>query len=101
MEEGRRRGIYSRGTKAPVGAQQPMLKVKVQYQLKVPTGAFVQGMHWDRVIPSPGANVYSKGTVPCHYPVSLMHGPIGTGSWFQPVSLIFNSVFDAAQLSGS
>ena len=77
---GRGWGIYSRGTKAPVGAQQPMLKVKVQHRLKVPTGAFVQGMHWHWVIDSPGANVNSKGTGSCHYPVSLMHGPIGTGS---------------------
>ena len=67
-----------------------MLKVTDQHRLKVPTGAYVQGMHWHRVLDSPGANVCSEGTGLCHYPVSLMHGPIGTGSWFQPVSLIFN-----------
>ena len=82
LEAGRGRDIYSRGTKAPVGAQQPVQKVKVQHRLKLPTGSFVQGMHWHRVIASPGANVCSKGTGSCHYPVSLMHGPIGTGSWF-------------------
>ena len=84
---GRGRGIYSRCTKAPVGSQQPVQNVKDQHRLKVPTGAFVQGMHWDRVIPSPGANVYSKGTGSFHHLVPLMHGPFSTGSWYQPVPL--------------
>ena len=44
-------------------------------------------MHWHRVIPSPGANVYSKGTGSFHHPVPLMHGSFGTGSWYQPMPL--------------
>jgi len=44
------RGIYSGRTKAPVGALQPVLKVIDQHQLNLPTGAYVQGQHWHRVM---------------------------------------------------
>ena len=55
MEGGRERGIYSGGTKAPVGGDQPVPKVIDQYRLDLPIGAYVQGQHWHRVVPPPGA----------------------------------------------
>ena len=40
---GEGRGIYSWGTKAPVGAEQPVPNTMHRHRLKLPTGAFVMG----------------------------------------------------------
>ena len=59
---GRGRGIYSAGTKAPVGDQQPELNITQWHRVKVPTGAFVLGTWRHRVIARPGDVVRTLGT---------------------------------------
>ena len=62
LEGGGVGGIYRRGSKAPVGAQQPVPNNRHKHRLKLPTGAFVVGtwLHW--VMAKPGAIVRPLGT---------------------------------------
>ena len=78
---GRGWGIYRRGSKAPVGAQQPVANTRHRHRLKLPIGAFVMGTwrHW--VMAKPGAIVRSLGTGWCHQPVSIPPCSFGTGWW--------------------
>ena len=82
---GRGWGIYRRGPKAPVGAQQPVPNNRHMHRLKLQTGAFVVGTWRHRVMAKPGAIVRSLGTGWCHQPVAKEQGGIGTGWLHQPV----------------
>ena len=64
-------GIYRRGSKAPVGAQQPVPNKRHRHRLKLPTGAFVVGTWRHRVMAKSGAIVRPLGTGWCHQPVPI------------------------------
>ena len=66
---GRGWGIYRRGSKAPVGAQQPVPNNRHMHRLKLPTGAFVVGTWQHRVMAKSGAIVRPLGTGWCHQPI--------------------------------
>jgi len=63
LERGRERRIYSAGTKAPVGDQQPVLNIMQWHRVNVPTGAFALATWRHRVIARPGAVVRTLGTL--------------------------------------
>jgi len=88
LEGGRGRGIYSTGTKAPVGDQQPVLNITQWHRVIVPTGAFALATWRHRVIARPGAVVRTLGTDWCHQPVPIPPLAFGTGWWHHPVPIL-------------
>ena len=81
--EGGRR-IYSAGTKALVGDQQPVLNITQWHRVNVPTGAFALVTWRHRVIARPSAFVRSLGNQPVPIPPSAF----GTGWWHHPVPIL-------------
>ena len=78
---GRGWGIYRRGSKAPVGAQQPVPNKRHRHRLMLPTGAFVVGTWWHRAMAKPGAIVHPLGTGWFHQTVPIPPCAFGTGWW--------------------
>jgi len=87
VEGGRGRGIYSGGTKAPVGAEQPVPNIRHWHWLTLPTGAFALGTWRHRVIARPGAIVSALDTGWCHHPVPIPPWAFGTSWWHHPVPI--------------
>jgi hypothetical protein len=79
--EGRGRGIYSGGTKAPIGALQPVPNTKHGHRFMLLTGAFVMGTWRHRVMTKSGAIVRSLSTGWFHQPVPIPFCTFGTGWW--------------------
>ena len=88
LRGGRDWGIYRRGSKAPVGAQQPVPNTRHRHRLKLPTGSFVMGTWRHRVMAKPGAIVRPLGTGWCHQPVPIPPCSFGTGWWPEPVPIL-------------
>ena len=84
----RGRGIYSAGTKAPIGDQQPVLNISQWHRVKVPIGAFALGTWRHRIIARPGAVIRTLGTGWCHQLVPISSWAFGTSWWHHPVPIL-------------
>ena len=78
---GRGWGIYMRGSKAPVGAQQPVPNKRHRHRLMLLTGAFVVGTWRHRAMAKSGDIVHPLGTGWFHQPVPNPPCAFGTGWW--------------------